>query len=135
MNTMESSRADAPLVLILGLGESGVAAARWCARQGARLRVADTRAEPGGLAVLREALAQSEVEFRLGCDTSFDVALLDGVSQVVISPAWRPDSNRPRRCWTRPPRAASRSWAKSNCSPARWPSWPNRAITARACWP
>ena len=25
------------------------------------------------------------MEFRLGCDTSFDVALLDGVSQVVIS--------------------------------------------------
>ena len=48
MNTMETSRADAPLVLILGLGESGVAAASWSARQGARLRVADTRAEPGG---------------------------------------------------------------------------------------
>lgn len=90
MNTMESSRADAPFVLILGLGESGVAAARWCARQGARLRVADTRAEPGGLAALRDALAQSEVEFRLGCDTSFDVALLDGVSQVVISPGLAP---------------------------------------------
>ena len=77
MNTMETSRADAPLVLILGLGETGVAAARWCARQGARLRVADTRAEPGGLAALREALAQSEVEYRLGCDESFDTALLD----------------------------------------------------------
>ncbi|MFY1986524.1 UDP-N-acetylmuramoyl-L-alanine--D-glutamate ligase [Achromobacter xylosoxidans] len=91
MNTMETSRADAPLVLILGLGESGVAAARWSARQGARLRVADTRAEPGGLSALRDALAQAEVEYRLGCDTSFDVALLDGVSQVVISPGLAPD--------------------------------------------
>ena len=72
MNTMETFRADAPLVLILGLGESGVAAARWSARQGARLRVADTRAEPGGLPALRDALAQAEVEYRLGCDTSFD---------------------------------------------------------------
>ena len=54
MNTMETSRDGAPLVLILGLGETGAAAASWCARQGARLRVADTRAEPGGLAALRE---------------------------------------------------------------------------------
>ncbi len=33
-------------VLILGLGESGLSMARWCARQGARVTVADTRAEP-----------------------------------------------------------------------------------------
>jgi UDP-N-acetylmuramoylalanine--D-glutamate ligase len=72
------------------LGETGVAAARWCARLGARLRVADTRAEPGGLAALRDALAQSEVEYRLGCDASFDVALLDGVTQVVLSPGLAP---------------------------------------------
>ena len=30
-------------VLILGLGESGLASARWCVRNGARLRLADTR--------------------------------------------------------------------------------------------
>lgn len=91
MNTMETSRADAPLVLILGLGESGVAAASWSARQGARLRVADTRAEPGGLDALRQALAQAEVEYRLGCDASFDIALLDGVDQVVVSPGLAPE--------------------------------------------
>jgi UDP-N-acetylmuramoylalanine--D-glutamate ligase len=90
MNTMETSHAGAPLVLILGLGETGAAAASWCARQGARLRVADTRAEPGGLAALRETLAQSEVEYRLGCDESFDTALLDGVDQVVLSPGLAP---------------------------------------------
>ena len=90
MNTMETSRADAPLVLILGLGETGVAAARWCARLGARLRVADTRAEPGGLAALREALAQSDVEYRLGCDGSFATDLLDGVTQLVLSPGLAP---------------------------------------------
>jgi UDP-N-acetylmuramoylalanine--D-glutamate ligase len=54
------------------------------------LRVADTRAEPGGLAALRETLAQSEVEYRLGCDESFDTALLDGVDQVVLSPGLAP---------------------------------------------
>ena len=31
-------------ILILGLGESGLAMAKWLARQGARLRVADSRA-------------------------------------------------------------------------------------------
>ena len=33
-------------VLILGLGDSGLSMARWCARQGARVTVADTRADP-----------------------------------------------------------------------------------------
>jgi len=33
-------------VLILGLGDSGLSMARWCARQGARVTVADTRAAP-----------------------------------------------------------------------------------------
>ncbi|OZI37758.1 UDP-N-acetylmuramoyl-L-alanine--D-glutamate ligase [Bordetella genomosp. 10] len=79
-------------ILILGLGETGIAAARWCARSGARLRVADTRAEPGGLAALREALAAQggEVEYRLG-QAGFDAELLDDVTQVVISPGLAPN--------------------------------------------
>ncbi|MCJ9710551.1 UDP-N-acetylmuramoyl-L-alanine--D-glutamate ligase, partial [Bordetella hinzii] len=84
MNTEDTSRADAPLVLILGLGETGVAAARWCAREGARLRVADTRAQPGGLDGLRAALREAAVEYHLGCAGHFDPALLDGVSQLVL---------------------------------------------------
>ena len=32
-------------VLVLGLGESGLAMVRWCLRAGARVRVADTRAD------------------------------------------------------------------------------------------
>ncbi len=39
-------------VLILGLGHSGLAMARWCARQGARVTVADTREEPPQRATL-----------------------------------------------------------------------------------
>ena len=41
--------------------------------------------------MLRDALAQAEVEYRLGCDTSFDLALLDGVDQVVVSPGLAPE--------------------------------------------
>ena len=39
-------------VLILGLGDSGLSMARWCARQGARVTVADTRSEPPHAAAL-----------------------------------------------------------------------------------
>ena len=41
-------------VLVLGLGVSGLAMARWCAAQGAQVTVADTRAAPPQLAALRE---------------------------------------------------------------------------------
>ncbi|OZI53009.1 UDP-N-acetylmuramoyl-L-alanine--D-glutamate ligase [Bordetella genomosp. 4] len=93
MNSPDTLRAESPLVLILGLGETGVAAARWCARQGAALRVADTRAEPGGLAALKSALSESgsDVDYRLGCGDVFDPALLDGVSQLVLSPGLAPN--------------------------------------------
>ena len=40
-------------VLILGLGASGLAMARWCARHGAVVTVADTREAPPQLATLR----------------------------------------------------------------------------------
>lgn len=43
-------------VLILGLGASGLAMARWCARHGAHVTVADTREAPPLLATLREEL-------------------------------------------------------------------------------
>ena len=43
-------------VLILGLGASGLAMARWCARCGAQVTVADSRAAPPQLASLRRDL-------------------------------------------------------------------------------
>lgn len=93
MSELNPSAPGSPLVLILGLGETGIAAARWCARGGARLRVADTREQPGGLDGLRTALAANpdgtRPEYHLGC-TLFDASLLEGVSQVVISPGLAP---------------------------------------------
>lgn len=92
MSDSDITRADKPLVLILGLGETGSAAARWCARQGAALRVADTRGTPGGLESLQSALSKDgiEVDYRLGCADAFDASLLDGVSQLVLSPGLAP---------------------------------------------
>ena len=76
-------------VLILGLGETGIAAARWCARNGEQVRVADTRAHPGGLEALQSELESSRVEWHLGCDV-FAESLLDDVDQLVLSPGLAP---------------------------------------------
>ncbi|MBK8118154.1 MAG: UDP-N-acetylmuramoyl-L-alanine--D-glutamate ligase [Sulfuritalea sp.] len=68
-------------VLVLGLGESGLASALWCLRQGARVRVADTRVAPPYLDELRRRVA--DVDFVPG---EFAKALLDGIDLLVLSP-------------------------------------------------
>ena len=74
-------------VLILGLGASGLAMARWCTRCGARVTVADTRSAPPQLATLQRELPAAK--FVAG---SFDAALLQGteVSAVFKSPGLSP---------------------------------------------
>jgi UDP-N-acetylmuramoylalanine--D-glutamate ligase len=76
-------------VLIVGLGETGVAAARWCVRQGARVRVADTRAAPTGFEALQKDIDPTAIEFHLGCDV-FAEDLLDEVDALVLSPGLAP---------------------------------------------
>ena len=71
--------------LVLGLGDSGLAMARWLAAQGYSLRVADTRAEPPQRAAL--AAACPSAEFAGG---DFAEALLDAVELVAISPGLAP---------------------------------------------
>lgn len=75
-----------PMVLVLGLGESGLAIARWCARHGCRLRIADTREAPPNLAALQaEGI---DAEFVGG---PFTPALLDGGIDIVgLSPGLSP---------------------------------------------
>lgn len=48
-------------VLVVGLGESGLAMAKWLHRQGARVRVADTRSKPPNTAGLRSAVPNVEI--------------------------------------------------------------------------
>ncbi|WP_233882960.1 UDP-N-acetylmuramoyl-L-alanine--D-glutamate ligase [Paraburkholderia flagellata] len=74
-----------PMVLVLGLGESGLAMARWCARHGCRLRIADTREAPPNLPEL--AARGIDADFAGG---PFTTALLDGVELVAISPGLSP---------------------------------------------
>ena len=72
--------------LVLGLGESGLAMALWLARCGARVRVADTRAEPARLPALRAAVP--DADFVAG---PFAASLLDGVDFVAVSPGLAPN--------------------------------------------
>jgi UDP-N-acetylmuramoylalanine--D-glutamate ligase len=76
-----TQRPGGPPVLMVGLGATGVSCARYLLGLGQAVRVLDSRVDPPGLArlgALREAL-----DLRLG---SFDVAALDGVTEVVVSP-------------------------------------------------
>jgi UDP-N-acetylmuramoylalanine--D-glutamate ligase len=85
----EGARSD-PHVLVLGLGASGYAIAQWCARAGARVTVADTRAEPPQLPALREHLPQAN--FVAG---EFNETLLEGVQAVFRSPGLSPQQVAP----------------------------------------
>ena len=79
-------------VLILGLGESGLAMARWCARSGARVTVADTRECPPQLEALRRDVPLA----RFVC-CALDGALLEGapVTAAFKSPGLTPASIAP----------------------------------------
>ena len=73
------------LTLVLGLGESGLAMARWLARQGVALRVADSRDTPPGVDRLRAEVPDVEV-----VTGPFTASLLDGVGRIAISPGIDP---------------------------------------------
>jgi UDP-N-acetylmuramoylalanine--D-glutamate ligase len=72
-------------VLILGLGASGLAMARWCAGQGARVRVWDSRANPPQAAALAAEVAGSTL-----FSGELGAASLDGIARVYKSPGLSP---------------------------------------------
>jgi UDP-N-acetylmuramoylalanine--D-glutamate ligase len=76
-------------VLILGLGASGLAMARWCARHGARVTVADSRESPPQLATL-----QGELPDAVFVGGPFSATLVEGtaIRAVYRSPGLAPDS-------------------------------------------
>ena len=67
--------------LVLGLGRTGLSAARYLDRKGLTVRVADTRANPPGVDALRADVPAAELQ-----TGAFNPSLLDDVAQVVISP-------------------------------------------------
>ena len=72
-------------ILVLGLGESGLAMARWCAASGARVRVADSRSVPPGLAALQRDVPSAQVH----CG-NLEAEVLGDAQLVLRSPGIAP---------------------------------------------
>lgn len=101
-------------VLVLGLGASGLAMARWCVRHGAAVTVADTRPQPPQLAALQTQCP--DVAFVGGV---FDARLTTGTAwtHVLRSPGLAPQD------W-----AVVREWADQN----QVPVWGELDVFAQA---
>jgi UDP-N-acetylmuramoylalanine--D-glutamate ligase len=80
---------DQKTALVLGLGESGLAMARWLAREGTVVRVWDSRAEPPQATGLRQHVPQAEL-----VSGALDANALVGVDRVFKSPGLAPGDER-----------------------------------------
>jgi len=80
---------DRNVSLVLGLGESGLAMARWLARDGGAVRVWDSRAEPPQAAALREYVPDAEL-----IGGPLEAEALAGVDRVFKSPGLAPGDER-----------------------------------------
>jgi UDP-N-acetylmuramoylalanine--D-glutamate ligase len=67
--------------LVVGLGETGVAVARYLRARGERVRVIDSRANPPGLSDLRAAVPDAEISLE-----TLDPRWLEDASRVLLSP-------------------------------------------------
>ena len=76
-------------VLVLGLGQSGLAMARWCARFGARVRVWDSREQPANAAALAEHVPGAQWVRGPLTDEAFV-----GAQLVLKSPGLSPQDER-----------------------------------------
>ena len=73
--------AGAGRTVIVGLGRTGLSCARYLSARGIDFAVTDSRAEPPEAAALQQLAPQAEVRFG-----GFDSRLLDGASEIVVSP-------------------------------------------------
>lgn len=78
-------------LLVLGLGDSGLAMVRWCVAAGATVRVWDSREQPPQAAVLRAELPQVPL-----ASGALDAQALQGVELVLKSPGLSPLDERIR---------------------------------------
>jgi UDP-N-acetylmuramoylalanine--D-glutamate ligase len=80
-------------VLVLGLGSSGLAMARWCAKHGAKVQVVDTRPQPPGLNDLQAQCPQ--VVFQTVQSFSDDLVQGKDIRAVCRSPGLSPKQLAP----------------------------------------
>lgn len=73
------------IALLIGLGQTGAASARWLVRQNYWVRLLDTRSSPTGLSELLEELGAAVQTVHLG-DQPVPDTLFEGVDVVVPSP-------------------------------------------------
>lgn len=86
MKTSMFSTSNNGYTLILGLGETGMAAAQWYLQQLLPIRVADTRVTTQAqVEALKQQYPVAALEVVLGPE-AVDVSVLDGVQTLVISP-------------------------------------------------
>lgn len=76
-----TAKADSPKALVVGLGVTGLSCVRYLVRQGVRVAVADTRANPPGLAALQAEFP--DIAVFLG---PFDERLFASAERLVVSP-------------------------------------------------
>src|SRR5665213_3610654 len=76
-------------VLVLGLGESGLAMARWAARSGARVRVWDSRETPPNAALLHTHVPAAEL-----LSGALDAAAIGAATLLLKSPGLAPGDAR-----------------------------------------
>ena len=67
--------------VVVGLGKTGASCLRYLAKRGIQVSATDTRSKPPGLAELGGL--EKTLDIRLG---GFDLSLLDGASQLLMSP-------------------------------------------------
>ena len=67
--------------VVVGLGRTGLSCARYLQSRGVAFAVTDSRSSPPGAAELQQLAPQAQV-----CFGGFDAALLDGATQIVVSP-------------------------------------------------
>ena len=79
-------------ILILGLGASGLAMARWCASFGARVRVLDSRAAPPQAAALQAQVPQAQL---VHGNFSADAVQGSDIRAVFVSPGLAPADTAP----------------------------------------
>ncbi len=97
--------------VVVGLGKTGASCVRYLAKRGDRVSATDSRRAPPGLTELGDLAAA--VDLRLG---GFDLSLLEGASQVLMSPGVSLDEPI---ATARRALAESTCWAMWNCSRAR----------------
>ena len=80
-------------MLVVGLGESGLAMARWLHQQQAQVAVVDTRAEPPGVAALATAVPKAEWRSRgVALEGDVIVHCLQDIDLLTLSPGVSFDS-------------------------------------------